>query len=141
MLGIDPFETKIVEFEGAKFTIGHIPARRKIAIQLKFPKIGEKIAQAKEKKIEVSILLSSDEVAALMEYDFELVRYGTKGHEGFRISDKDIPFEKETVTEFGKSVEVVSDKLMEYYFANGIISFLAPKISEMISTKEKERKN
>lgn len=142
MLGIDPFETKVVEIEGVKFTIGHIPARRKQAIQLSFPKIGDKLELAKKQKIEnITSLLSQDELTALTEYEAQLVRFATKGHEGFKVKGKEIPFETETVTDFGKSVEVVGDKIMEYYFANKIVSPLAAKILEMISVSESERKN
>ena len=134
MLGIDPFETKEVEVEGIKFTIGHIIDRKMLALGIKTSPIRDKI-QNKES------VLTNDDILLLNDYKYEIVKYGIKGHKGFVIKDKEILFKSAAIEEFGARRNIVSEETLEYYSANGLVDKLATEILLLNRVSPEERKN
>jgi len=134
MLGIDPFETKEIEIEGVKFTLGHIIDRKMLALGLKLSPIRDKLANKEA-------VLADNDLLLLNDYKYEIVKYGIKGHSGFCIKEKEILFKYTTIEEFGAKRNIVSEETLEYYSANEFIDKLATEILLLNRISTEERKN
>jgi hypothetical protein len=133
MLGIDPFEIKEVEIEGINFTVGHIIDRKMLALGIMLSPVRDKL-QGNE-------ILSDKDILLLNDYKYAVVKYGVKGHKNFFLKEREIVFKSEVIEEFGARRSVVSEEILEFYSANGLIDKLATEILNLNRVSGEEAKN
>lgn len=129
--GIDPFETKDVKINGVTFTIGHIFSRKMLELRAQLASLRSNIEEAS----------TTDEIIGMGSFNYNLVRYSVRGHKDFIIKDKAVEFKTDTVNEFGKNRNVVSEDVMEYYAANMLLPKLVNEILQFTNLTEQEQKN
>ena len=133
MLGIDPFETKEVEIEGIKFTIGHIIDRKMLALGIMLSPVRD--------KLQTNEILDDKDILLLNDYKYAVVKYGIKGHKNFFIKEREIVFKSEIIEEFSARRSIVSEETLEFYSANGLIDKLATEILNLNRVNGAEAKN
>lgn len=114
LICVRPDHTVDFEYSGGVFKIGVLPRN----IYAKYVDAGTKQLKGK--------MTGAD----MVDVQFDVVRYGIKGHSGLFFEDgEEVPFKTSKKRNGNEVFEVVSDETLEIYYATGLLTALFGRLT------------